>query len=181
MNEFYYNERVIPNEALRKLLEKPLVSKIKTDILNEDLVIDLELSEDTGQVTLEAASEEKKDTSWKDLKQKILRDAEDSITQDSDSESNNSQRNSYNSSPDFESCLGAISNASSQVSEASSRMGSEILSSTENDPKEAPVIERHAAIDADSFYLKLTAALFGVMTLGLLLGLVLGVLIIRVL
>jgi hypothetical protein len=169
----YRDQRVIPNEALRKLLEKPLESKIRTDGLRSDVVVDLELSkEDTASDIVQAVdSDEKALQSWKDLKKKLL---DDSGTSGAVSEAG--------------SCFAEISSSAARVSgtlESISRKvlapeigeaGSEKVTAeklTDND------VLKDSLFD-DPFYTKLMILLSGVLALGLLTGILAGLIVAKV-
>jgi hypothetical protein len=85
MEELFRKESLTPNDALRKLLEKPLESKINTDILKDDVVIDIEL-ESSSSISAKIDSKQYNKAfkaeragnlkSWNELKEKLLQDKE---------------------------------------------------------------------------------------------------------
>ncbi len=192
MEELYRNERVIPNEALRKLLEKPLESKINTEILRQDVVIDIELSKDTSSEAEELKSQEEQALkSWKELKEKLLNDSEKDISVDDGlTEEEQTPRDLSGgdilSEQDVQDCLGTISESALNVTKGTEEITTELFSPNANlskpkTRKSSELTKFFELITEDSFYARFALLLFGIMTLGLFTGLFAGILVIKLL
>jgi hypothetical protein len=197
MDRVFTDEKVIPNDTLRKLLEGTLESKINTSILEKDKVIDVELSraetdffvlgdEDTSEDTDETSGGH----SWQSLRKKLVAKEEDEVSEafskeTLNAESKNTREDSAESDSSYElsevkNYFKAISASSAQITQEVKKL-SEHLSKKEQIRKTEEGFLDSPLFSNDPFDSKLIFLLFGVMTLGLVIGLVLGVTLLRIL
>jgi hypothetical protein len=193
----FTDEKVIPNDTLRKLLEGTLESKINTSILDKDKVIDIELSKiETDSFILDDqnTSEENEETdrehSWHSLRKKLVTKEDGEIqepfsntilkNEKSKIFANSTEGNSLNELSEVKNYFKAISELSVEITKEVKKL-SEHLSRKEEIRKSEENVLDSPLSGNDLFNSKLIFLLFGIMTLGLGVGLVLGVMLIKML